>query len=65
MKLIINGIEKSVKSDNVFGLLKELNLKDEKIVIEINKNIIDKENFENTKLNNNDKVEIVTLVGGG
>jgi len=65
MKLLINGLEKDIKSENIIDLLNELGLEKEKVVIEINKNIIERQNFENTLLNNKDNIEIVTLVGGG
>ncbi len=65
MKLIINGQEKEVKSNIISELLNELEIKNQLVVVELNKDIINKDNFENTRLNNNDKIEIITLVGGG
>ena len=65
MKLIINGELKEF-NDNITikQLLKSLNLNDKPVVIELNKEIIPKENY-NRKLSPNDKLEIVTFVGGG
>ena len=45
--------------------LKKNNISENNIVIEINKEIITKNLWEKYKLNNNDKVEIITAVGGG
>ena len=36
-----------------------------KVAIEINEEIIDKNNINKIKLNNNDKIEIVHFIGGG
>ena len=65
MKLIINGKEKELECGNVSDLLNELNLKLDAVAVELNKNIVHGENFDNTKLRDNDKLEIVTVVGGG
>ena len=65
MKLIINGEEKAAECESLSDLLNELNLKLDAVAVELNKNIIHRENFDNTKLRDNDKLEIVTVVGGG
>jgi len=65
MKLIINGNEKEFDIERVSDLLNSLNLEKDVVAVELNKNIVHRENFDNTKLNNNDKLEIVKVVGGG
>jgi sulfur carrier protein len=35
------------------------------VVVEINGNIVEKDNFDNTFIKENDKVEVVRFVGGG
>ncbi|EAK5847324.1 sulfur carrier protein ThiS, partial [Campylobacter lari] len=45
--------------------VKEKQLKIEFIALELNGEIISKDKFENLILKENDKVEIVTFVGGG
>lgn len=65
MHLTINGLNKKVSSTEVSGLLNELDLEKDKVVIEINRKIVDRENYDKKILNDNDIVEIVTLVGGG
>ena len=65
MKLVINSKEKDINCNTVSDLLKELNLNNDIVAVELNKNIVHRENFEKTKLKNNDKIEIVTGVGGG
>ncbi|MCH8066951.1 MAG: sulfur carrier protein ThiS [Nanoarchaeota archaeon] len=65
MKLIINGQEKELDCARISELLDALDLKMDVVAVELNKNIVHRENFENTKLKDNDKLEIVTAVGGG
>lgn len=65
MKLIINGEEKAIDCEKVSDLLNSLNLKMDTVAVELNKNIIHRQNFNNTILKNDDKLEIVTIVGGG
>ena len=65
MKLIINGNEKEFDIERVSDLLNSLNLEKDVVAVELNKNIVHRENFNNTKLNDNDKLEIVRVVGGG
>ncbi len=63
MKLIINGKEKESKSKNIQELINELSLHRGNIVIELNGQIIPRE--ENASLKDKDRVEIVSFVGGG
>ena len=41
------------------------NISDENIVVEINRTIISKMYWDDTKIEENDKIEIITAVGGG
>ena len=45
--------------------LKELKIPLKKVAIELNEEIIDKNNLKTIKLKNNDKIEIVHFIGGG
>lgn len=65
MKLVINGDEKDLECEKVSDLLNALNLKKDTVAVELNKNIVHRENFENTKLKEKDILEIVKVVGGG
>ena len=65
IKLVINGQEKELECENVSELLSGLNLNKDTVAIELNKNIIHRQNFDSAILKNNDKLEIVTVVGGG
>ena len=66
MNVILNGkkifLEKKL-SLNDFLIMH--NLKENNIVIEINRNIITKSLWHDYELKDNDKIEIITAVGGG
>jgi sulfur carrier protein len=67
MKLIINGesihVPESVKT--VSDLLSHFQLNNKIAIVEVNLNIINKQDYETTTLCNGDRVEIVHFVGGG
>ncbi|EAJ6141632.1 sulfur carrier protein ThiS [Campylobacter lari] len=63
--MIINGQKLELKELRFMDYVKEKQLKIEFIVLELNGEIIPRDKFENLILKENDKVEIVTFVGGG
>ncbi|AJC89511.1 sulfur carrier protein ThiS [Campylobacter lari] len=63
--MIINGQKLELKELRFMDYVKEKQLKIEFIALELNGEIIPKDKFENLILKENDKVEIVTFVGGG
>lgn len=66
MKIILNGKEKEIKENEIISdLLKELNIKEKMVAVEINLKIIDKKEFKNVFIKENDKIEIVHFMGGG
>ncbi|MDG2171600.1 MAG: sulfur carrier protein ThiS [Gammaproteobacteria bacterium] len=66
MNILINGKKFFSETDlTISEFLKKNNISENNIVVEINKEIITKNLWEKYKLNNNDKVEIITAVGGG
>ncbi len=65
MKLMLNGELKDIACGTVSELLLILDIKKELVVVELNHEIVHCEHFEKTVLKNNDKIEIVTMVGGG
>ena len=65
MKLVINGMEKTIECEKISELLNALGLNKDAVAVELNKNIVHRQNFDNALLKNNDKLEIVTVVGGG
>ncbi|MDP6139206.1 MAG: sulfur carrier protein ThiS [Candidatus Woesearchaeota archaeon] len=65
MELIINGEKRELECNNIVDLLDSLKLNNDTVAVELNKNVVHREKFDNTKLKNNDILEIVKVVGGG
>ncbi len=66
MQITINGIQKDVSNNlTLINLLTELKVDSKTVVVELNENIVKKTSYESTILNPNDKLEIVSFVGGG
>ena len=63
--ITVNGESRAVSSITVAELLKELQLENRKIAVELNREIVRRETYSETKLNAGDAVEIVNFVGGG
>lgn len=66
MQIIVNGEKKEVRKDlTVLELLSELNLPTERVAVEVNKEVVRRQDWEFTKVKENDCIEIVHFVGGG
>jgi thiamine biosynthesis protein ThiS len=65
VKLTINGEEK-VSSDETLGELVEgLGMKPDRVAIELNREIVPRDQWSATQLHDGDSLEIVHFVGGG
>ena len=65
-KFFLNGQEYTIKDEiNISDLIKYFNYNDSLLVLEYNNSICNKINWQHTYIENNDKIEIVTIVGGG
>ena len=66
MQLKINGQIKFLSSPlNVSELLRQLQLVPERVVVELNENILTAEHHETVTLKDGDSLELVQFVGGG
>lgn len=64
--MIVNGkIIAFQEGMTIEDLLKTLNLNSNKVVVELDKIIIPKEDFSNTVLKESSKLEVISFVGGG
>ena len=61
----INGKNYDFKQKTINEILQKLDIDPEKIVFELNKEIISKDQYEEIVLNEEDKIEIIAFVGGG
>ena len=65
-KIQLNGNPYEIKGGtNLNELLNKLKIKKNKVAIEVNGEIVEKNKYLNFILNKNDKVEIVHFIGGG
>ncbi|UCH78344.1 MAG: sulfur carrier protein ThiS [Candidatus Coatesbacteria bacterium] len=66
MELVINGERRGVAAGlTVSALLQELGLEAGRVVVELNRDIVPREQYEATPLHDGDALELVELVGGG
>jgi sulfur carrier protein len=66
MQIIVNGSPREVaESTTIADLLKELQLSDKPVAVELNLQIAPKPSHAEHHLSPGDRLEIVTLVGGG
>jgi thiamine biosynthesis protein ThiS len=66
MKLIINGEAKAVDDGlTLAGLLEQLQIRPGRVVVERNRDIVNRECYASTVLADGDTIEIVHFVGGG
>lgn len=62
----VNGENKFIPLNvSILKLLETCKINHDRVVIELNKEILRKDKFENTLLIEGDEIEIVTFVGGG
>lgn len=66
MNIIVNGEKKSIENQlNLRELLEKLDLPNERIAVELNKQVVRKKDWDATNISDADKIEIIHFVGGG
>ncbi len=66
MEIYINGEKRRVgEGTTVLSLLRELSLPETRVAVERNRSLVRKTEFAGTVLGEEDRIEIVTFVGGG
>jgi thiamine biosynthesis protein ThiS len=66
MTVVLNGEKRSCREGwTLADLVADLGLRGRRIAVEINRNIIPRDEYTNYRLQPNDEVEIVHFVGGG
>ena len=65
MKLIINGTEREFSVANVAALIEALQMKGDRVAVELNGDIVSRARWAESALKDGDKLEIVHFVGGG
>lgn len=67
MNIILNGKETQVENNTItiLELLGKYNLDPKINIVELNEEIIDKNNYSELYINEKDKIEIIRFMGGG
>ncbi len=66
MNVTVNGDEKQIaEGTTIAGLLEFLELKSERLAVEVNRQIVRRTAWNSTVLAAGDRIEIVNFVGGG
>lgn len=65
MEVTVNGQMRQVRAGSVGELLAELGLAGQPVAVELNEELVPKARHEATGLTPGDRLELVTLVGGG
>jgi len=66
LTVVVNGDEKNVEDGAAIAdLIAHLELKPERVAVELNRKILKRAEWPSTRLVEGDKVEIVHFVGGG
>jgi thiamine biosynthesis protein ThiS len=66
MRLVINGEDRSFGDDlTLAALVEQLGLKPDRVAVELNHNIIRRDDWAHTALHDGDRLEVVHFVGGG
>ncbi len=66
MHLFINGEERTVDSPlSLAQLIERLGMKGDRVAVELNREIVARAQWAETRLNDGDRLEIVHFVGGG
>jgi sulfur carrier protein len=66
IEVVVNGQPRSVpQGTTVAGLIEELGLADRRVAVERNREVVPRAEHASTPLAANDRLELVTFVGGG
>lgn len=66
MELFINGNTCEFSEPlSLLSLIQQLGMKPDRVAVELNRDVVARENWEKTNLTQGDRLEIVHFVGGG
>jgi len=66
VNITLNGDKKEVPSDlTVFGLLEFLKIQHQRVAVELNMEIVKKDQYAATAIKDGDNLEVVSFMGGG
>lgn len=66
MQIILNGEQRKIAENiNIKDLLNDLKIEQKSVAVAVNSSVVKREEWSGFKLNENDKVECLTFMGGG
>ncbi|MBI3835054.1 MAG: sulfur carrier protein ThiS [Planctomycetes bacterium] len=66
MNVLLNGKPRTLTTEaTVADLLLRMNMAPIRVAVEINEQLVSRKNFSETKIQEGDRIEVVTFVGGG
>jgi thiamine biosynthesis protein ThiS len=65
MNLMINGESQVLMADTLSALIDQLGMKSDRVAIELNRELVPRDQWAHTRLADGDRLEIVHFVGGG
>jgi thiamine biosynthesis protein ThiS len=66
MQVVINGEDRNFEEPlTLAGLVQALGMKTDRVAVELNRDIVPRDQWDHTQLADGDRLEIVHFVGGG
>jgi thiamine biosynthesis protein ThiS len=66
MHIQVNGEQRALAAGlTVAGLLTELDIRPDRVAVELNLTILDRNEFDRRSLQEGDRIEIISFIGGG
>jgi thiamine biosynthesis protein ThiS len=66
MQVVINGEDRNFEAPlTLAGLVQALGMKTDRVALELNRDIVPRDQWDRTQLADGDRLEIVHFVGGG
>jgi len=66
MQVVINGEDRNFEAPlTLAGLVQALGMKTDRVAVELNRDIVPRDQWDRTQLADGDRLEIVHFVGGG
>jgi thiamine biosynthesis protein ThiS len=65
MKITINGESRAVSAETLSVLVEQLGMRADRVAVELNRDIVPRDRWTETRLHDGDTLEIVHFVGGG
>ena len=66
MQIQVNGEGRTASAgETIADLLRELDIRPDRVAVEVNTEILDRQEFDRRGLREGDRVEIISFIGGG